>query len=63
MNGRYTIETWELAKSRFYGVVAPLRERLPKLLEDPDIAAAVSAIRNAERAIEARVQELLKDPT
>lgn len=61
MNGPYTLATWDMAKDRFYGMVEPLRARLPKLLEDPDIAAAVSAINNAERAIEARVRELLED--
>jgi hypothetical protein len=57
----YTMDTWRFAKLRYHGWVNPLTEHLPKLLEDPDIAAAVSAIRNAERAIEARVRELLED--
>jgi hypothetical protein len=61
MNHDYTLDTWRFAKDRYCGKVDPLTERLPKLLEDPDIAAAVSAIRNAERAIEARVTELLED--
>lgn len=58
----YTIYDWNYAKDRYFGVVAPLEQCLPKLLEDPDIAAAVYAIRNAERAIEARVRELLEEP-
>jgi hypothetical protein len=59
MSGPYTIDAWRYAKHKYCGYVAPLRECLPKLLEDPDIAAAVSTIRNAERAIETRVHELL----
>lgn len=61
MNGPYTLDTWDYAKTRYHGMVAPIKHHLPKLLEDPDIAAAVSTIRNAERAIEARVRELLED--
>lgn len=61
MNTSYTFDDWVFAKDRYYGKIAPLRAHLPELLKDPDIAAAVSAINNAERAIEARVHELLED--
>jgi hypothetical protein len=61
VNTPYTLDNWRYAKSRYHGMVSPLTECLPSLLGDPDILAAVSAIRNAERAIEARVRELLED--
>lgn len=49
---------WRYALDR-YGDVREAVELHPTLINDPDIQVALSAIRNAERAIKARAEELL----
>lgn len=52
------LASWEYYREKYHTVQGCIESQFPQLLGDPDILAAVAAIRNAERAIEARVREL-----
>lgn len=50
--------SWQYAEGN-YGRIVDAVENFPVLMGDADMSAAVSAFRNAERAIKARAKELL----
>lgn len=54
----FNLDLWRYFRDKYGSDVATIKNQFPELLQDPEIAAAVYAIRNAERAITARLEEL-----